>query len=182
MLTFQRRSMREEGREAYLFSTERYGCTRSPLLKARQSQVILYTCTDVHTAVALLHFFPALLPVIRAVQKYELHRHLPVHLSCKPFVARCGEKLRCNRISKRKGSQGGKKIVVYVRRSMYYPKVIEKHWQITWAILAYPDFHASWKTAFSLVIMASDLNYQSKTKRHLLKQLLEEMKRRIMKI
>jgi len=63
--------MREKGREAYRFLTEHYSCTFSPVLKASYSQEVLYTCMDVHIATAHLHFFPALLPVTTAVQKYD---------------------------------------------------------------------------------------------------------------
>lgn len=90
---FQRKTMRQKGREAYRFLTEHYGCTlSSPVLKASYSQEVLYTCTDVHIATAHLHFFPALLPVTTAVQKYEIHRHLLLHRSSKSFVGRYGKK------------------------------------------------------------------------------------------
>lgn len=89
---FQRKSVRDKGREDYHFLTECYGCTLSPVLKASYSQEVLHTCADAHIATAHLRFFPALLPVTTAVQKYDLHRYLPLHPSSKCFVVRYGKK------------------------------------------------------------------------------------------
>lgn len=82
IVIFQRKRKRErkKGRAACCLLTDPYSCTLGPVLKANCSQEALYARTDAHTVpVAILHFFHALF-TCHYLDKYELHRHLPLYL------------------------------------------------------------------------------------------------------
>lgn len=152
-----------------------FTCSQNKLLLGK-------SCTGACTATALLHLLPALLPSTTAGQRYQLHRHLPL-----PFL-----QLFCGGICFKKWNKckiytegkSEKTLTVSDKWSLYYSKIFLKSsgrsLELLW--LCQISMRAESQPCLSQLHQTVYLNYQSKSRRVLLKQLLEKTKERIRKI